>query len=279
MATSKCRVIQGGLCLITQPYHSQGGGWTYAHWGIDLTDFSQGYSALNYILAHTEGTVVGVCTSYTGATGDGSYGNYVLLLHPNGFYTMYAHLAYNTIRVSYGQKVSRGQILAYMDNTGGSVGGHLHWEVRDKSGAKIDPTRYLNSDLPGMNSNTWVQKWHLYDKDWKMLKGWQKDREKWYYMDSNGIMQTGWLWDNGYKGWFLLASDGQMLTGWQKVNGKWYYLAPTTTGSDVKGKMVTGWLKNKNNWYYLDKNTGEMYTGTHVIDGKTYYFDASGALK
>lgn len=316
--SSKCRVLQSGICQITQPYHSQGGGWEYAHWGIDLVDFANGYNALGWITAHSEGTVIGIVTSYTGSYMDGSYGNYVLLQHPNGFATIYAHLAYGTIKVSYGQKVKQGQVLAYMDNTGNSVGGHLHWEVRDRSGAKIDPQRYLNSDLPGMNTNVWLQKWHLYDAKGKMLKGWQKDKGSWYYLDSNGVMYTGWLLDKSYGGWFLLASDGKMLTGWQfvngkwyymndkglmqtgwlkdggkwyllgtdgamltgwqKVDGKWYYLTPTKDANHKTGEMWTGWLKYDSEWYYLDPKDGYMYTGTHIIDGKTYYFDNTGKL-
>lgn len=143
------RVIQGGRTSITQPYHINGGkGYNYNHWGIDLTGFNGSYNVLAWITAHSAGTVVGLRTNCTGYE-DGSYGNYVLLRHPNGMYTMYAHLAYGTTKVSMGQTVSRGQVLAYMDNTGHSFGGHLHWEVRRSDGYQIDPEPYLNADLPG----------------------------------------------------------------------------------------------------------------------------------
>ena len=82
-----CRVLQSGVCYITQPYHSAGGGWTYAHWGIDLVDYANGYSALGYITAHSEGTVIGSCTTYTGPVQDGSYGNFLWIKHPCGFST------------------------------------------------------------------------------------------------------------------------------------------------------------------------------------------------
>ena len=133
-----------------------------------------------------------------------------------------------------------------------------------------------------MKTTEWIKVpvWVLKDLNTgNLLKGWQKDGDKWYYLDpATGIMKTGWWYDPQYKGWFLLGDDGAMLTGWQKRKGKWYYLAPTTTGKDVKGKMVTGWLKNKNKWYYLDPKDGFMYTGTHTIDGKTYKFADDGAL-
>ena len=125
----------------------------------------------------------------------------------------------------------------------------------------------------------WVKCWRLYDDKGILQTGWKKVNNNWYYLNKNdGIMMTGWFYDTFYNGWFLLAGSGEMLTGWQEVKGKWYYLATTTTGGDIKGKMKTGWLKNKNKWYYLDKKDGYMYTGTHIIDGKTYYFNNDGSL-
>lgn len=129
-----------------------------------------------------------------------------------------------------------------------------------------------------LNPMEWVKRWQLYENG-KMLTGWQKVDGKWYYLDTKtGLMATGWLWDKSYNGWFLLAPSGEMLTGWQKVSGLWYYLYPTTTNSTVKGKMATGWLKDNGKWYYLDPQKGYMYTGTHVIDGKTYTFGSDGTL-
>ena len=89
-------------------------------------------------------------------------------------------------------------------------------------------------------------------------------------------MQTGWLKDGGK--WYLLSGNGDMLTGWQKVNGKWYYLTPKKDDTHKTGEMWTGWLKDNGKWYYLDPKDGYMYTGTHIIGGKTYHFDNSGAL-
>jgi len=58
-------------------------------------------------------------------------GNHVRILHPNGIVTFYGHLS--KILVSAGQKVSQGQVIGYMGNTGytiGITGCHLHFEVR-----------------------------------------------------------------------------------------------------------------------------------------------------
>lgn len=135
------KVIQGGLCEITQEYKGA------AHNGIDIVN--KGYT-LGYIVAHSDGVVVGTRNNCSGFE-KGSYGNYVKIKHSNGYYTLYAHMAYNTVRVSVGQRVSEGQVLGYMGNTGYSFGGHLHFEVRNTSDVRIDPTPYLNAELPGGN--------------------------------------------------------------------------------------------------------------------------------
>ena len=59
---------------------------------------------------------------------------------------MHAHLE-KGIKVKTGQTVKKGDTLGYMGNSGNSYGAHLHWEVW-KDGNKIDPTPYLNADLP-----------------------------------------------------------------------------------------------------------------------------------
>ena len=286
----RCRALESGVALITQPYHINGSkGYNYDHWGIDLTDFSQGYSALGWIVAHSNGVVVGCRNNCTGFEYN-SYGNYVLIKHPNGMYTMYAHLSYNTVQVYVGQTVYKGQRLGYMGNTGTSYGGHLHFEVRQSSGYQIDPEPYLNSNLPGMSDKNWVYKngfWYLYDANGNMLYGWQKVGGEWYFLNSNGTMKIGWLYDKSYKGWFYFSSKGAMQTGWQKVSNKWYYLATATNSSDIKGKMKVGWVYINGNWYYLQEKAdsshkeGEMRIGW--LYDKTYkgwfYLDNSGAMQ
>lgn len=132
------RVLESGLLEITQNYKSG------VHNGVDVVN--QNYT-LGYIVAHSDGVVVAYrnnCNCFE----NGSYGNYVKIKHDNGYYTLYAHMAYNTVRVTTGNRVSKGQFLGYMGNTGMSYGGHLHFEVRTPNDVRIDPTSYLNSDLP-----------------------------------------------------------------------------------------------------------------------------------
>lgn len=149
----KCRVLEGGLCEITQEYKAG------IHNGIDLV--GAGYT-LAWEVAHSDGVVVATrndCNSFE----DGSYGNYVKIKHDDGYYTLYAHGAYNTVQVNVGQRVSRGQRIMYMGNTGMSYGAHLHFEVRNPSDVRIDPTPYLDSDLPNAPEPTPTKEWHIGD--------------------------------------------------------------------------------------------------------------------
>jgi len=134
----KCRVIEGGVCEITQEYKAG------THNGIDVV--GEGYT-LAWETAHSDGTVVATRTDCNWFE-SGSYGNYVKIKHDNGYYTLYGHIAYNTVKVKVGDKVKRGQVIGYLGNTGESYGAHLHFEVRDKNDTRIDPTPYLNADLP-----------------------------------------------------------------------------------------------------------------------------------
>lgn len=59
---------------------------------------------------------------------NGGYGNYVVISHPNGTQTLYAHNTSNT--VSAGEYVQQGQVIGYVGSTGKSTGNHLHFEVR-----------------------------------------------------------------------------------------------------------------------------------------------------
>jgi len=73
-----------------------------------------------------------------------SYGNYVLIAHYNGLYTLSAHMIRRA--VSSGQTVSQGQVIGYVGSTGNSTGPHLHFEVRTGNGSysnRVNPQNYL----------------------------------------------------------------------------------------------------------------------------------------
>lgn len=142
----KCRVLESGYCNITQEYKKG------VHDGVDVVNTNKEGTTyeLGWEVAHSDGVVVGIRKDCKGFE-YGSYGNYVKLRHDDGYYTLYAHGEYNTCKVKVGDKVKKGAKLQYMGNTGYSFGGHLHFEVRKPTEEKIDPTPYLNKDLPSDN--------------------------------------------------------------------------------------------------------------------------------
>ena len=83
---------------------------------------------------------------YTAKALTTSYGNYIIILHDNGLYTLYAHGQAGSIRVSEGQYVSQGQQIMNVGSTGNSTGPHLHFEVRTSPGLydnRVNPVNYL----------------------------------------------------------------------------------------------------------------------------------------
>jgi murein DD-endopeptidase MepM/ murein hydrolase activator NlpD len=70
----------------------------------------------------------------------GGYGNTVIIDHGNQFATLYGHAS--ALRVSTGQSVQAGQIIALAGSTGLATGPHLHFEVRIL-GKPVDPAAYL----------------------------------------------------------------------------------------------------------------------------------------
>lgn len=76
------------------------------------------------VVAAAEGTVIKAASSGY----NGGYGNVIILSHPNGTQSIYAHLS--TVGVAVGQKVRQGQVMGTSGNTGLSSGPHLHFETR-----------------------------------------------------------------------------------------------------------------------------------------------------
>jgi murein DD-endopeptidase MepM/ murein hydrolase activator NlpD len=114
-----------GRIEVSSPFGSRGGG---RHTGVDLRN-PKGTP----IKAADDGVV-------TFAAYSGTYGNIVKLSHGNGLETWYAHC--DTIKVSVGQVVSKGEVIATVGITGRATGYHLHFEVR-KNGVPQNPMNYL----------------------------------------------------------------------------------------------------------------------------------------
>lgn len=71
----------------------------------------------------------------------GGYGKVLVIEHPNGQSTLYAHCS--TLSVGKGASVSSGQIVARVGTTGRSTGPHLHFEVRNGN-SPVNPIKYLS---------------------------------------------------------------------------------------------------------------------------------------
>ncbi len=78
----------------------------------------------------------------------GGYGHYIMVVHGSGFITLYGHL--DSYKISDGQYVSQGQVIATSGNTGASQGAHLHFEIRKATSISnyfssnfLDPLDYL----------------------------------------------------------------------------------------------------------------------------------------
>jgi murein DD-endopeptidase MepM/ murein hydrolase activator NlpD len=71
---------------------------------------------------------------------DDMYGYYVLIDHGYGIKTLYGHN--DRLRVTKGERVSRGQTIGYSGNTGKSTAPHLHFEVIQNNNYE-DPLNYL----------------------------------------------------------------------------------------------------------------------------------------
>ena len=133
-------IIVHGDHNITGPYNPP------SHKGIDI-----GWSYTeedNKIYANCKGTVVYTEDGLGNMEGASGWGNYVLIKHPNGMYSRYAHLKIG-VKVKVGQEVDENTVLGIMGDSGYAFGRHLHFEVQTSASAntRIDPTPYINAPI------------------------------------------------------------------------------------------------------------------------------------
>ena len=102
---------------------------TRMHNGIDMS-----CPAGTPIYATRAGTVTRTAYQASGA------GNYVSINHLDGFSSVYMHMTHYV--VSQGQKVSQGQLIGYVGNTGISTGDHLHFGI-SYAGTYVNPLAYI----------------------------------------------------------------------------------------------------------------------------------------
>lgn len=139
------RILKDKTNQITQKYGN-------GHTGIDIV----GKEGWPDIVAHSDGVVVAAVDGRDrdlNAKGADSYGNYVQIKHPNGMYTLYAHLKKGSVKVKKGDNVPKAELLGTEGNSGVTYGPHIHFEVRNKDNYVIDPTPYIDADLPNLPTN------------------------------------------------------------------------------------------------------------------------------
>ncbi|HIT79443.1 MAG TPA: hypothetical protein IAC40_04090 [Candidatus Faecivivens stercorigallinarum] len=162
--------------------------------------------------------------------------------------------------------------------------------------------RYLKAD-GRMAVNEWIVdygKTYYLGADGKKYTGTRVIDGESYTFDSNGVLITettgshkpGLQYINGKA--YIFDENGQMLrSGWYTADGSSFYLNDYGAGvvkcwrlgTDGKyrylkanGRMATNeWVVDYGKTYYVGAD-GKKYTGTRVIDGKSYTFDSNGVL-
>ena len=144
----------------------------HLHSGLDFKTY--GLPGLN-IYATDDGYISRIKIEQSG------FGNAIYISHPNGYTSVYGHLSKfrpdidSLINVWHYKenkfsieiflkpnelKVRKGEIIAFSGNSGGSMGPHLHFEIRDKSQMPVNIQRYFNfpitDTIPPKIYNVWV---------------------------------------------------------------------------------------------------------------------------
>jgi hypothetical protein len=105
------------------------------------------------VYASFEGRVVDLLNDPDSET---SYGTYIIIEHPNGFKTRYAHLSAITSNLKIGDSVTTNQEIGKVGNTGGVIpsgggdGSHLHFEILAPTGTPVDPAPVFVTSVPAM---------------------------------------------------------------------------------------------------------------------------------
>ncbi len=153
------RVLKNARNQIVRKYNF------FIHKGVDVVKEK---NKISEILSHSDGVVFFVGKEENTFNKKESYGNFVILEHENGYFTLYAHL--EEIFVTVGEKVMQGDIIGVM-GASGTKHSHLHFEVRNVKNKHINPTKYLDADLPKNKDRTTIR-YQAYDnieKKWLPL--------------------------------------------------------------------------------------------------------------
>jgi len=164
-----------------------------SHGALDISG-DNAYARAN-IIATKGGTVVYPYDRSQIGHGDGylgspaGYGNYVIIDHGDGTYSLYAHMYANSITVFAGDFVEQGQVIGKMGTSGNSTGTHLHFEIRvggNSSSFKVDPLMYVDPNNPRPTDEP--------IKDWiKRVEGGTLEGENYVVEDiGDGVLTVGY---------------------------------------------------------------------------------------
>lgn len=138
LVASKASVIERGTVIPPTYIKPLGGGrftsgfgrrWGRMHKGVDWA-----CPVGTTVYASCGGTVIQ-------ASYNGGYGNNVVISHPDGRMTRYAHNSKLLVKV--GQQVEQGEAIALSGNTGRSTGPHVHFELYI-NGSAVNPLKYIS---------------------------------------------------------------------------------------------------------------------------------------
>ena len=105
-------------------------GYWRMHNGIDI-----GASYGSKIYASDGGIVITSTSSY-------SYGEYVMIAHGNGRYTLYAHMSQRLVKVD--DVVKQGDVIGYVGTSGYATGPHIHFEIYEND-VRVDPLQFFSN--------------------------------------------------------------------------------------------------------------------------------------
>ncbi|MCX4093180.1 M23 family metallopeptidase [Nocardia sp. alder85J] len=118
-----------------------GGRWGAFHYGVDFAD-----SIGTPIHSVESGTVIDAGPA-------SGFGLWVRVHQDDGTTAVYGHV--NEIMAQVGQRVNAGDVIATVGNRGDSTGPHLHLEIWDPDGTRIDPQPYLASRGVVLSQQQW----------------------------------------------------------------------------------------------------------------------------
>jgi len=237
---AKVHVLKNGNEKVTSNYGNRtftNKGKTYSgfHGGIDLIC---GKNGTDHIIAFHDGKISQVRNSVVGYNEKLSAGNYVYIDHDNGYQSRYCHLKKDTLCVKKGDKVKKGDVIAYMGSTGFSTGNHLHFEIR-KNGKTVNPKNYL------LGTNKISQINNI------------KNTSSLIYNIGDKVMFTGYLYRDSY---------GNGKGAYKKNFKAQIYLINSGSKCPYNINNGLGWVKeedlflstNSNNEYYIVKKNDTL---------------------